>query len=616
MTFNDFLAFKRDLLAVMDIDQSGLIKSMYQEFCLDEDNKRYFDLNENEIAELDPEKKEAVEKAISKLAGDVAQSVNNLDAEGLEEYKEKMNSHSEKLAPEDQALEIEGEAVIVDENNEEEIVNNVRGIEIDENGEKSFDDFVILENEQNAVGQADNKEFVDDFVILENEQNAVGQAENEGLNEGLIDDFEVIDDQVQNNEELNEEQLQDAADNGEIAANIEDNVNENDQLNENNAEELVNAEENNINEEQIIENNGENIDNIENHNENEVQPEENNENEDEINREENENNLENNENINENEEDAVVKNDEVKENGEKDPKLDAEEKKDETEIDELDEKQYKEEMDKLDAGLANAEELGEMNSEMKELGSALRKQNPVRDNYTINVMTALAACEKLDDNSTVSEMKAAYGKLSTECENYLSKMDNGSYKNSKNEELREMFEGIGQKAKDIFNDIDKKVWFGDNEEDSFEYDKPISRIKEELQQKKETLEEEYTKYGGRLKKKEEKEKEEDGIKDEKEHEKKEENKKEEPEKEEEPYRMAVNREGWGKEHFIYESKYSKKTNVENLIEEEKKENNKDSKRKEKPDYSKLRISRGSSFEIKGEENDVMENNKALVPKKK
>ncbi|MCR5118454.1 MAG: hypothetical protein K6B44_02395 [Lachnospiraceae bacterium] len=312
---------------------------------------------------------------------------------------------------------------------------------------------------------------------------------------------------------------------------------------------------------------------------------------------------------------------------EKEPEAKAEneaEKEDEYEIEPMTEEEYNKSIDNLDGGLANVEELAEMNVGMKELGSQLRKKDPVRDNDTYNVMMALRECEQLGEEGTISEMKAAYGKLSVEIDNYLRKMDRNEYKNPKNTELREMFESIGERAKEYFKDIDEKSMLGDSE-DTLDYSKPLSQLKKELQEERDALENDYTAYRGKKKKKaaknetvneikeEEPEKTGEEKKDEpKKEDIKKEEKKEIPGKEEENYRYAKNMEGWGKEHFIYESKYTKKTNVETLKKEEQQQN----KEQPKPDYSKLRMSKGSSFEIKAENNEVMDNNKPILPKKK
>ena len=78
---------------------------------------------------------------------------------------------------------------------------------------------------------------------------------------------------------------------------------------------------------------------------------------------------------------------------------------------------------------------------------------------------------------------------------------------------------------------------------------------------------------------------------------KEEPKKEEPQKDE--YQKAVNRPGWGKNHYFYESRPNpngsgerRKTNLNGLEEKGK---------KERIDYSKLRAEKNSQVELKGKE---------------
>ncbi len=154
-----------------------------------------------------------------------------------------------------------------------------------------------------------------------------------------------------------------------------------------------------------------------------------------------------------------------------------------------------------------------------------------------------------------------------------------------------------------------------NDPDGPEPEEPEKEEKKEEPKKEEEKKEEPKKEEEKKEeeKKEEDKKEEDKKEEKKKEEKKkEEKKKEDGKKEEQPYREAKNMEGWGKEHFIYESKYSKKTDLKKLINDEKKENGQE---KEKKDYKKLRleISKGASFSIRDE--DVMKKNTAIQPKK-
>ena len=511
-------------------------------------------------------------------------------------------------------------------------------------------------------------------------------------NEELGAEMENLEAQVENEENANNEVNDEVNENNEINENNENQAGNEEQLDNQNNEQINNENEN-ANEEQNVNENGNENENVEqdaNENEN---VNENNEYGQIVQEENVEQEAENNE-VNENADEEEKKEEEKKEEKEKEEEKKKEEQKreeekreeekaeeekeaeeaaeeKEPEIEKLTPDEHQGILDKLGDLFANVEELIDMNKEMQELGGALRKQNIQRDQRTFELLGTLAACERLGDNCTISEMKEAYGKLVVATNAYLDDMESGTYRNQHNSEFRELFEGIRDKAKEIFEGIDDKVLVGD--EYGLEFDKSLSKLNSGLQEQMDTLNSEYEKYGGRIKKEktpeelgeddfvievnedkpaEKKDNEQDDFNaddfeieeyedEKKEEEKKEEQKKEEPEKKEEekkeeepekkeeekkeeepvkkeeekkeePYRVAVNVEGWGKEHFVYESKYSKKTNVETLKKEEDKQN----KKEPKPDYGKLRMSKGTQIEIKAEKDEVMNNNKPLVPKNK
>ena len=75
MDFKDIQEFKKDLLTLVKLDKSGEIKKIYQDFLKNEANGLFLKMSAEQMRKMAPDALRRGTDAISKLAGDIAECV-------------------------------------------------------------------------------------------------------------------------------------------------------------------------------------------------------------------------------------------------------------------------------------------------------------------------------------------------------------------------------------------------------------------------------------------------------------------------------------------------------------------------------------------------------------